>query len=57
MREKSANDLKRRVEEMIYTRESHAVPGHDEIIAQREQEESKIDADQNAMIIIKNLYK
>ena len=42
---------------MIYTRESHAVPGHDEIIAQREQEESKIDADQNAMIIIKNLYK
>jgi len=31
--EKSVNDLKRRVDEMVYSRDAHAVPGHDEIIA------------------------
>ena len=42
---------------MVYSRDSHAVPGHEEILAQREADANTIDADQNAMIIIRNLYK
>lgn len=46
MREKSYAEKLRKVEEMMMNQTSHAVPGHDEIRAQKESEEEKIDCPQ-----------